>query len=117
MGTFLTADHVIESVRRRSKRTAGDQNEIRFEIEHPDICPVLLLGLGLVYGQPVVPPSALCRVPTIRSPIREREDPLAVLSGRREIEAASDIAVMRAAEPIPEEVIRTVGGAIVGRRT
>jgi serine protease Do len=107
-GTFLTADHVIESVRGRSKRGAGSGGEILFEIEHPDVCPILLLGIGLVYGQPAVPPSALARVTSIRSPIREREDPLAALSGQTEIEAASDIALMQLARPIPDKMTGTL---------
>jgi serine protease Do len=107
-GTFLTADHVIESVRARSKRVAGNGDEIHFEIGHLDVCPILLLGMGLVFGQPKVPSTALARVASMRSPIREREDPLAVLSGKTEIEAASDIALMQLAEPIPEKMIGTL---------
>jgi serine protease Do len=107
-GTFLSADHVIESVRRRSKRVAGNGEEIRLEIEDLDLCPTLLLGMGLVYGQPAVPPSALARVTSMRSAIRERDDPLAMLSGHREIEAASDIAVMQVAGPIPDKMAGTL---------
>jgi serine protease Do len=104
-GTFLTADHVIESVRRRSMRAASSGDEIRLEIGHPDMCPILLLGIGLVYGQLEVPPSALARVVSIQSPIREREDPLSALIGQTPIEAASDIAVMQVAGPIPDKMI------------
>ena len=73
-GTFLTAEHVIESVRTRSKRIPGSGDEIRFDIGHPDVCPILLLGMGLVYGKPAVPRDALARVTSMRSAIRERED-------------------------------------------
>jgi serine protease Do len=107
-GTFLTADHVIESVRKRSRPVAGNGKETRFEIGDLDLCPILLLGMGLVYGQPAVPPSALARVTGIRSAIRERDDPLAMLSGQREIEAASDIALMNVAGPIPDKMIGTL---------
>jgi len=113
-GTFLTADHVIESVRRRSVRAASSGEEIRLEIGYTDICPMLLLGMGLVYGQPGIPLSALARVASIRSPIRKREDPLAALIGRTEIEAASDIAVIQLAAPIPDEMIGTLGVRLSG---
>jgi serine protease Do len=113
-GTFLTADHVIESVRRRSKRLVGTEDEIRLEIEHPDVCPIILFGLGLVYGQPVVPREALGRVTSMRSAVRKREDPLAALSGQTEIEAASDIAVLQVARPIPEKMIGTLAVRFTG---
>ncbi len=107
-GTFLTADHVIDSVRGRSKRVAVSGGEIHLELEDLDVCPILLLGIGLVYGQPTVPRSALAHVTSIRSPIREREDPLATLSGRTEIEAASDIALMQLARSIPDKMTGTL---------
>ncbi len=113
-GTFLTADHVIEPVRRQSRRVSGSGGEIRFEIEHADRCPMLLLGMGLVFGKPAVPPAALARVASIRSPIREREDPLAALSGQKEIEATSDIAVMQLARPVPDKMTGTLGVRVRG---
>src|SRR5207249_5260581 len=82
---------------------------IRFAIGHPDVCPILLLGMGLVYGRPAVPPTALSRVTSMRSAIREREDPLAALRGKPEIEAISDIALMQLAGPIPDKMIGTLG--------
>jgi serine protease Do len=112
-GTFLTADHVIESVRRQSKRLAGNGDEVCLEMEHPDVCPILLLG-ALVYGQPEVPPNAFARVTSLRSPIRERKDPLSVLSGQVEIEAASDIAVMHVATKIPDPMVGTLAVRFAG---
>lgn len=107
-GTFLTADHVVESVRRRSKRTRGTGGEIRFDVTDLDVCPTLLLGLGLVFGRPAVPPQALARVASIRSPVRERENPLATLAGQTELESASDIAVMQLGRSAPEKMIGTL---------
>ena len=115
-GTFMTADHVIASVRGRSKRVGRRGAEIRFDIEHEDVTPMLLLGMGLVFGKPVVPAGALARVASIRSPIRERENPLAALIGQAEIESASDIAVMQVARPIPDKMSGTVAVRFSGVR-
>ncbi|HEY6166499.1 MAG TPA: serine protease [Verrucomicrobiae bacterium] len=107
-GTFLTADHVIEPVRRHSQRTPSDGDEKRFTFGPSDVYPVLLLGFGLVYGQVRVPKEALSFVASICTPIRERDDPLASLSGRPELEAASDIAVMHLATPVPDRMVGTL---------
>ena len=115
-GTFLTADHVINSVRKRTKQIASSGGEeIRLEIPHPDICPILLLGIGIVFGQPGVPSEALALVEKIRSPIRERESVFSMFSERAEIEAALDIAVMHLAKPVPEKMIGTLAVRFSGR--
>jgi serine protease Do len=113
-GMFVTADHVIESVRKRSSRVIATTGEIGFKIEDPDLCPILLLGLGLVFGKPAVPTSALARVAQIRSAIQEREDPLAALRGQSEFEAAADVALMQVGQPIPNEMIGTLAMRLSG---
>lgn len=113
-GTFLTADHVIDSVRQRSKQVPTSRWDVRYEMTHRDICPILLFGLGLVFGKPPVPADALGYVTAIRSPIQQRVDPIAALAGRTEFEAASDIAVMEVRNSIPEEMIGTLGVRLSG---
>jgi len=108
-GTFLTADHVVESVRQRSTRTPPHKDEKRFTYGATDVYPVLLLGIGLVLGGPIeVPPEALALVASVRSPVRERADPLISLTGRTELEAASDVAVMQLAASIPDNMMGTL---------
>ena len=107
-GTFLTADHVIASIRQQTKAIPDGNGNVRHEIRHPDLCPTLLLGLGLVYGQPRVPEAALALVTDINSPIQPKNDPLAALRGQPEIEVASDIAVMRLVKPVPDQMQGTL---------
>ena len=107
-GTFLTADHVIDSVRQRSKRVSTSHGDVRYEMTHPDECPILLFGMGVVLGKPSVPADALGHVTAIRSPIQQRSNPLAALAGRTEFEVASDVAVMEVGNSVPENMSGTL---------
>jgi serine protease Do len=107
-GTFLTAYHVIEAVRMHSKASNTNENEQTFTFSPSDVYPILLLGIGVVYGQVRVPEKALSLVGNIFTTARERNDPLAILSGRKEFENASDVAVMRPSASIPESMTGTL---------
>lgn len=113
-GTFLTADHVIDSVRQRSKHVSSGPGDARYEMPHRDLCPILLFGMGLVFGKPPVPADALGYATAIRSPIRQRADPLTALAGRAEFEAASDVAVLEVGNSIPETMTGTLAVRLSG---
>jgi serine protease Do len=113
-GTFLTADHVIDFVRQRSKQVSTSRGDVRYEMAHRDVCPILLFGMGLVFGKPPIPADALGYVTAIRSPIRQRADPLTALAGRTEFEAASDIAVLEVGNSIPEKMTGTLAVRLSG---
>ena len=107
-GTFLTADHVIAPIRQQTKAVPIGDGDVHHEMRRPDLCPILLLGLGLVYGMPMIPVEALARVIGINSPIRAKEDPLAALRGLPAFEVISDVAVMNLAKPLPEKMKGTL---------
>ncbi len=113
-GTLLTAEHVVERVRRHGSQTSPRRAESLVAYDASDVYLVLLLGYGLIYGRRGVPAEALAVVASVRSPIRKRDDPLAAIIGRSELEAASDIAVMQLSAPVPEKMIGVLGVRLSG---
>ena len=92
-GTFLTADHVIDFARERSNPASTWAS---FSANSNGDHPVLFLGIGLAFGMVNVPEEAFAVVEQIITTMREKDDPLSSLQGRKEAENASDLAVMSA---------------------
>lgn len=92
-GTLLTADHVIEFTRKLPKPALTWP-----QISQDSNCdqPVILLGMGLIYGTTRIPKEAFALVKRILSTIRQNDNPLASLQGKMELENAADLAVMTA---------------------
>lgn len=112
-GTFLTADHVIYQVRHRSTWAEAAKQEAASSQAFTNDPPVLLLGYGIAYGRTGLPADALAIIKSMRTPMRERDDPLAALSGRSRTEAAADIAVLEAGR-IPEKLLGAIGIRLSG---
>jgi len=93
IGVFLTADHVI-SFAREPYKSSHDWKEISpvSTGEHP----VLLLGMGLIFGRVNIPDEAFAPIEHITMLMQERDDPIAALRGKEELENAVDVAVMKA---------------------
>jgi serine protease Do len=107
-GTFLTAAHVVDAVRNHAKPGSTKGNEKQFSFGPHGVHAVLLLGMGLVFGTMGVPDEALALVSGIRMPIRERDNPLALLAGQVDLEAASDVSVLHLAKNVPEAWVGTL---------
>jgi len=90
-GTFITADHVIDFARSHSTTSANISN---IERNPDDEHALLLLGTGVVFGTCTIPQEAFVFAEEIRSIIKERDNPLALLQGKREVEHAADIAAI-----------------------
>ena len=110
-GTFLTADHVIEFARETPQKISNWKELSPTSTgEHP----ILLLGMGLVYGSVSIPDEAFSLVEHITQVMREKDDPLALLRGQRESENAMDLAVMNAVfkprTEIPHSVLVKASG-------
>ncbi|MES2579420.1 MAG: serine protease [Pseudomonadota bacterium] len=101
-GTFITADHVVH---------ISDPN---FYLPNSitaisnEFMPDLLLGIGVVFGTVGVPSEAIAKISTVQSLITEKYDPLALIRGKQEFEAAIDIAFLHSLHPIPNLMNRTL---------
>jgi serine protease Do len=102
-GTFLTADHVIEFARERSK-SASTSNTL-LQNSNGDH-PILLLGVGLAFGAPYIPTEAFVLVEHIVSAMREKDNPLARLQGKIELENSVDLAAMTVTQIEAHEIPR-----------
>ncbi len=96
-GGFLTAEHVIEFLRAGLPQAGltGRPTHDLDPTEHSH--PVLLLGIGLGYGEVAVPEWAFAPITDTLTVTRERDDPLAALQGKRRFEIAQDVASLQAA--------------------
>lgn len=106
-GTFITADHVIDAVRKNVKHTKVNQ-EVHFISESLETHPILLLSAGVVCGRAKYPNDAVAVIKRIRTLATEKDDPLATLRGESRFIAASDIAVMQIAHDIPKHMVGTL---------
>lgn len=113
-GTFITADHVIDAVRKNVKHTKVNQ-EIHFISESLETHPILLLSAGVVCGRAKYPDDAVAVIKRIRTLATEKDDPLAALRGENKFIAASDIALMQIAHEIPKHRIGTLPLRFSGR--
>lgn len=75
-GTFITADHVIDSLRNKEQR----------------LSMMLLLGYGLVYGRVAIPDEVFAHIRNIESFTIKKDDPLKIIKGSAEAAVQLDIA-------------------------
>lgn len=114
-GTFLTADHVIEPVRQHLQNKPG-ATEMNFSYGPHDVYPFLLYGIGFVYGSVGVPDEAIAVVGSMNTLIKKDDNPLRALQGKKRLDAAVDIAVMRPASCVPQHLSRSVPLRLSGWR-
>ncbi|MGZ9712999.1 S1 family peptidase [Glaciimonas sp. GNP009] len=91
-GGFLTADHVIAAIR-GSDLTPRLSASINI-MKEPHA--VLLLGIGLIYGQLTIPTWALAPITGFLTAVYEKEDPLEFIKGNKSFQIATDISFMQA---------------------
>ena len=101
-GTFITADHVlhIDDPDFYMPNLNNDQSS--------EFTPVLLLGMGVVFGTVGVPPDAIAVTERVNTPIQEKFNPLNYLKGKSTFEAAVDIAFLYLSKPIPTNLNKTL---------
>ena len=98
-GGFLTAEHVIEFLR-TGYPNSGLTGEPVLRLD-PTIRShaVVMLGIGVVFGQPAVPDWAFAPIIETLFTTQHRYDPLAALRGESELEVGLDVAGFQAAIP------------------
>jgi serine protease Do len=98
-GGFLTAEHVVDFLR-DDRLFAGVSGGSAHELD-PTVHShaIMMLGIGLVYGQVAAPDWAFVPVIETLAVTCERDDPLAILRGESSREVAFDIAGLMAAIP------------------
>lgn len=101
LGTFLTADHVVHSA---EPDLFDPETELRTSTE---FAPVLILGVGLVYGTVGLPPEAAAKVEVVSTATYEKDDPFAFLGSKKSYEAI-DLAILQVRDLIPEEMNKTL---------
>jgi len=95
-GGCLTAGHVVDFLRTRLPEMVLN-GEPRKEVDPSQHShPVLLLGIGVVFGAIEIPDWAFAPIIDTLTSVRERDDPMAALQGRRRFEMAQDIASLQA---------------------
>lgn len=94
-GGFLTADHVIDFA--RESLPHGGLDPLRTTDINPSESshPVVLLGIGSVFGRVTMPPWALSPVERTITATAEAENPLASLRGERAHRIAADVASLQ----------------------
>lgn len=96
-GGFITAEHVLDFLR-TSLPQGGLTGQCSHDLDPTTQChAVVLLGVGLVFGQMAVPNWAFAPVTNALAVSREVDDPLIALQGRQRFEIAIDIAGFQAA--------------------
>lgn len=123
-GSFMTADHVVEELRRRGRTARESATAFRTEMLG-DVGLVALVGMGLFYGNVPVPTDKILPVTGAVSPAIERDDPLAwttaaiaprpldvaVFKTRRPTEGDVHNLLIRSAppQPVPGEFVVAIG--------
>lgn len=111
-GGCLTAEHVVDFVRARLP-DGGLHGGPTMEVDPSQHShPVLLLGIGVVFGTVAIPDWAFAPITDTLTVARERDDPMAALQDRRRFEVAQDVARVQALfhpdayrEPNPPQVL------------
>lgn len=95
-GGCLTAEHVVDFVRARLPE-GGLNGGPTMEVDPSQHShPVLLLGIGVIFGTVAIPGWAFAPITDTLAVARERDDPMAALQGRRRFEVAQDVARVQA---------------------
>lgn len=95
-GGCLTAEHVVDFVHARLPEgglNGGPPMEVD-PSQHSH--PVLLLGVGVIFGTVAIPDWAFAPITDTQTVARERDDPMAALQGRSRVEVAHDVARVQA---------------------
>ncbi|MYB75746.1 MAG: trypsin-like peptidase domain-containing protein [Chloroflexi bacterium] len=91
-GKFISADHLVAKERDKAVRRKTGNNQ--YKVKMPDDEGlVVLLGMGAIYGTPIVPPNAMPRVASLWANALEKDDPMAALQGKVEL-CPIDLTVM-----------------------
>ncbi len=91
-GKFISADHLV--VKERDKAVWRKAGHNHYNVKMPENEGlVVLLGMGAIYGKPIVPPNALPRVASLRTNAIKKDDPMAALQGKAEL-CPIDLTVM-----------------------
>jgi serine protease Do len=101
-GNFLTADHVVDLMRRLA--TAQSKSGTSYGLPEEEHM-VALLGFGLVFGSVGLPSEALSPITRIFTPGQTVENPMAVLAGGVDEQRPWDIAFLTSASSPPEGMI------------
>lgn len=91
-GGCLTAEHVVEFVRAHLPAGGLDGTPTMLIDPSKNSHAVLLLGVGLVFGDVAVPDWAYAPVVSAQAFAQERDDPMALVRGQQTFEVAQDIA-------------------------
>lgn len=95
-GGCLTAEHVVDFVRARLPE-GGLNGRATMKVDPSQHgYPVLLLGMGVIFGTIAIPDWAFAPITDTLAVARERDDPMAALQGRRRFEVAQDVARLQA---------------------
>lgn len=111
-GGCLTAEHVVDFVRAHLPE-GGLNGEPTMEVDPSQHShPVLLLGIGVIFGTVAIPDWAFAPIKDALAVARERDDPMATLQGRKRFEMAQDVARVQALfhtdayrQPSPPQVL------------
>ena len=91
-GKFISADHLIAKERDEAVHRKAGHNH--YKVKMPDDEGlVVLLGIGTIYGKPILPHNALPRVASLRTNAIKKDDPMTVLRGEAEL-CPIDLTVM-----------------------
>ncbi len=82
-GKFISAEHVVASKRDEVGQYRAVRNHYKAKMPD-DEGFVVLLGMGLIYGKPNIPPHALPRVASLWTLVFEKDDPIAALQAKPE---------------------------------
>lgn len=99
-GNLLTADHVIDIVRRDMSpwRQFGPREET---VQPGSPVLLVLLGMGLVFGTVGVPPAAMQYVRRVEAQMSPRDDPMAEMRGQVAVQPLADLAHLSIGQPGP----------------